>query len=287
MKKCDLVKCLKKHNKKVQKFFSGFTLIELLVVIAIIGILATVVMISLSAAREKVRDAKRKQDVKQVDTAISLYMDDHDGSPPDLGDSNCVNLSSSDINCIASSETNPANWTILETQLQPYISELPSDSCVNCSETVTFEYIYHAPAGVNASLDPVVPDFSGKTYSIFASALESNEEESFGYGPSVPASEGAPAAPVASVDLVANPDPALRTTTWTSSNVTSCTATGGDPDAVWAGAKSTSGSYVTPAYLMGATVTYILTCTGDYGPASDSITFVVGGGGMLVAPSDP
>ncbi len=58
---------MKKHK--------GFTLIELLVVIAIIGILATIVLISLSSARQKGRDAKRIADVKQLQLALELYYD--------------------------------------------------------------------------------------------------------------------------------------------------------------------------------------------------------------------
>ena len=54
---------------------SGFTLIELLVVIAIIGILSSVVLASLSTARQKSRDAKRISDVGQVQLALELYFD--------------------------------------------------------------------------------------------------------------------------------------------------------------------------------------------------------------------
>lgn len=55
----------------------GFTLIELLVVITIIGILATMVMVSLSEVKIKARDAKREADIRQIVLAMELdYSDD-------------------------------------------------------------------------------------------------------------------------------------------------------------------------------------------------------------------
>jgi prepilin-type N-terminal cleavage/methylation domain-containing protein len=53
----------------------GFTLIELLVVIAIIGILSSVVLASLSTARQKSRDAKRVSDLGQIQLGLELQFD--------------------------------------------------------------------------------------------------------------------------------------------------------------------------------------------------------------------
>lgn len=64
-----------KNSKK------GFTLIELLVVIAIIGILSSVVLASLSTARQKSRDAKRISDLGQVQLALELYFDRYQSYP--------------------------------------------------------------------------------------------------------------------------------------------------------------------------------------------------------------
>ncbi len=60
----------------MHKYTRGFTLIELLVVIAIIGILASIVLVSLTSARVKSRDAARAQAIVQIRTALELYASD-------------------------------------------------------------------------------------------------------------------------------------------------------------------------------------------------------------------
>ena len=57
------------NNFKYQK---GFTLIELLVVIAIIGVLASIVLASLSSARTKANVTKAKMDMNQIVKAITI-----------------------------------------------------------------------------------------------------------------------------------------------------------------------------------------------------------------------
>src|SRR3989344_5746151 len=82
-----------KHNLKLKinwkleirnwKFLSkkGFTLIELLVVISLIGVLTTLVLANLNAARERGRDTQRKADLRNIQTALRLFYNDQGGYP--------------------------------------------------------------------------------------------------------------------------------------------------------------------------------------------------------------
>ncbi len=66
------------------KHSRGFTLVELLVVIAIIGILASVVLVSLNSARGKARDARRISDLHQLALAMENYYDAHQAYPTNV-----------------------------------------------------------------------------------------------------------------------------------------------------------------------------------------------------------
>jgi type II secretion system protein G len=92
----------------------GFTLIELLVVIAIIGILATIVLVSLNTARQKARDTRRVGDMRQVALALEMYYDDNSttGYPGDAEAATCD------------------DWAAMETAIEGgvgYMTQVPTD----------------------------------------------------------------------------------------------------------------------------------------------------------------
>ena len=85
-------------------FKKGFTLIELLVVIAIIAILAAILFPVFAQAREKARQTSCLSNLKQIGTAVQLYVDDYDETLPprmnflgwpgsDLAEYPCCNIS--------------------------------------------------------------------------------------------------------------------------------------------------------------------------------------------------
>ncbi len=64
-------------NKKQGKLKSegGFTLIEIIVAVAIVGFLASIIFASTKEARIRSRDARRREDLIQIRTALNIYYD--------------------------------------------------------------------------------------------------------------------------------------------------------------------------------------------------------------------
>lgn len=68
---------------------NGFTLIEALVVTAILGIIASIVMVSLNTSRAKARDVRRKVEISQIGqflSATGCYLPNNGAGEYDLVD---------------------------------------------------------------------------------------------------------------------------------------------------------------------------------------------------------
>jgi prepilin-type N-terminal cleavage/methylation domain-containing protein len=104
---------------KIKYHKNAFTLIELLVVIAIIGILATLLIANINASRGRARDANRKADLRNIQTALRLYYNDYGVYPDNSG---------SDIAGCGTGGTGVCVWgEAFATDEQTYMSILPAD----------------------------------------------------------------------------------------------------------------------------------------------------------------
>ena len=84
---------IKNFKLRIKNSERGFTLLELLVVIAIIGILASLLVVNFINVRERSRDAQRKSNLRQIQSALELYRADEgeypSATPPSPGIKNC------------------------------------------------------------------------------------------------------------------------------------------------------------------------------------------------------
>jgi general secretion pathway protein G len=76
----------KKTQRKSNISHEGFTLIELILVVAIIGLLTSIMLVSMQMVREKAKYTKAQMELNQIKKAMSLYKLDVGELPP-RGDS--------------------------------------------------------------------------------------------------------------------------------------------------------------------------------------------------------
>lgn len=118
---------LKKNKTK-----KGFTLIELLVVIAIIGVLAAIVSVSVTAAREKAKEVKTQEDLNRFLLAMELLHHDTGYYPNLITENPCVQeFVDNEIylnDCAAGISCNDGSFVGWD---GPYIATIPKDSWGN------------------------------------------------------------------------------------------------------------------------------------------------------------
>ncbi len=61
------------YNKKLRNDCRGFTLVEIMVVVVILSILAAIVMPKIMTRPDQAREAKVKQDIRALSSALDLY----------------------------------------------------------------------------------------------------------------------------------------------------------------------------------------------------------------------
>ncbi len=129
----------------------GFTLIELLVVIAIIGILAAIVLVSLSGTRDRAMDARIQSGMGQLRATAEIYYNDNgysyeglaanstdwtDSLEPDINANaptgETVTLTDTSERYCASIKLNSGNWYCVDST-GTVIDDLDTDPAASCA----------------------------------------------------------------------------------------------------------------------------------------------------------
>ena len=124
-----------KHKFSQTKYKSALTLIEMLIVIVIIWILSVALVPRIIWAQARARDSARQTHIRDINNALQIYYNDHTSYP--TGALYLANTKQYITN----------TWTawvnVLQNQLSPYISSLPSDP--DASRAYVYGYVYNTP----------------------------------------------------------------------------------------------------------------------------------------------
>jgi len=118
-------------KKSIRCAYAAFTLIELLVTIAIIGILAALLLPTLSGAKANSRRVQCNSNLKQLQIAWQMYLTDHiDDMPPNFwDDAPGTNVGSAPGSWVVGNVNNPSPTNIQSGVLWSYIQALPAYHC--------------------------------------------------------------------------------------------------------------------------------------------------------------
>lgn len=140
----------------------GFTLIELLVVISIIGLLASIIFVSLDSARGKGKEAARKATLRQLQSAVELYFSNNASYPSSNYPADAYSSEIGDNR--PNGNNNDGNW--IPGLTPTYISKLPKDpeggastnpSCISFAGFKSYLYLsdgVNYKIGARCSLQP-------------------------------------------------------------------------------------------------------------------------------------
>jgi len=139
---------MKKKNKYFEK---GFSFVEVMIVIAIIGVLASVVIISMSAAKKRNENAATIAMVKDYEKAIYNFMNlsNHRNypniytGPPDFIPSNVLDCLGPDNNCwwgLNLGRSSDIDSGGVSPDIQDYIPDLPTRTMTASSCGGFFNY---------------------------------------------------------------------------------------------------------------------------------------------------
>lgn len=132
----------------------GFTLIELLVVVAIIGILASIVLVSLNSARAKGRDASAKGSMSSIRAAAEIFYDSHGGTYNDGSTDVCQDAAIVTLMNAADDETgNAPDCQVTSSGLSYGVSVLLNNANTFCVDSTGFAGDFMNGVAVNG-VDP-------------------------------------------------------------------------------------------------------------------------------------